>query len=306
LVTNAQGVNALNFDVTANREILEQQVTLQANTTYTLSAYIQDAIGAPGYVLEARNFSGATGTVLLLGDSLPDGRYSITFTTASDAAGSIYFGAGTTSNATGSITISQLQLEESSTATTYQRVTTATDYADVGAPVYLQFDGVDDQMVLSGNALSMSNNKPAFSIIIGNRSLGTDEMPVFFGSGTGGTRMNINTFTVNIYGSGRRLDADSFASAIRTATPSEDLVISALFRWFDAKLELRANQTSTVLDPFQTAGNSDSTDSAAILIGGPSYANVRLYAIIFRAADIAGTLLNQTERYVANKTGVSL
>jgi hypothetical protein len=78
-----------------------------------------------------------------------------------------------------------------------------------------------------------------------------------------------------------------------------------LFRWFDAKLELRADGTSTVLDPFQTAGNSDATDSTAILIGGPSYANVRLYAIIFRAADTAGNLLDQTERFVARKTGVA-
>ncbi len=36
------------------------------------------------------------------------------------------------------------QIELGSTATTYQRVTTATDYADIGLPRNLTFDGVDD------------------------------------------------------------------------------------------------------------------------------------------------------------------
>ena len=315
-VTTPNGIPAVLAQLDTSPGWALERVTVASSGSHVYSMYVKAGTAAATKILFRNN---TTSTILAIAtftfaspsgnyETLDDGWYRIWVTSSSitagdevdlywypgnDVIGASAYGAGG-------------QLEEGSTVTTYQRVTTATDYADVGAPVYLQFDGVDDQMVLSGNALSMSNNKPAFSIIIGNRSLGTDEMPVFFGSGTGGTRMNINTFTVNIYGSGRRLDADSFASAIRTATPSEDLVISALFRWFDAKLELRANQTSTVLDPFQTAGNSDSTDSTAILIGGPSYANVRLYAIIFRAADIAGTLLNQTERYVANKTGVSL
>lgn len=42
------------------------------------------------------------------------------------------------------------QLELGSTPTTYQRVTTATDYADIGAPRYLQFDGFDDFLTAPG------------------------------------------------------------------------------------------------------------------------------------------------------------
>jgi len=43
------------------------------------------------------------------------------------------------------------QIELGSTATTYQRVTTATDYADVGLPRNLTFDGVDDSLATAGN-----------------------------------------------------------------------------------------------------------------------------------------------------------
>jgi len=42
--------------------------------------------------------------------------------------------------------VAGIQLEEGTTATTYQRVNTATDYVDVGAPRYLSFDGTDDGM----------------------------------------------------------------------------------------------------------------------------------------------------------------
>ena len=37
-----------------------------------------------------------------------------------------------------------LQTEAGASATTYQRVTTATDYADVGAPRRIKYDGIDD------------------------------------------------------------------------------------------------------------------------------------------------------------------
>ena len=43
------------------------------------------------------------------------------------------------------------QLEAGTTASTYQRVVTATDYADVGLPRSLQFDGTDDSLATVGN-----------------------------------------------------------------------------------------------------------------------------------------------------------
>jgi hypothetical protein len=43
------------------------------------------------------------------------------------------------------------QLELGSTATTYQRIVTATDYADVGLPRNLLFDGTDDSLATVGN-----------------------------------------------------------------------------------------------------------------------------------------------------------
>jgi len=43
------------------------------------------------------------------------------------------------------------QVDAASTASTYQRVVTATDYADVGLPRNLTFDGVDDSLATAGN-----------------------------------------------------------------------------------------------------------------------------------------------------------
>jgi len=43
------------------------------------------------------------------------------------------------------------QAENATTASTYQRIVTATDYADVGLPRNLLFDGVDDSLATTGN-----------------------------------------------------------------------------------------------------------------------------------------------------------
>lgn len=82
-----------------------------------------------------------TGTVTLTGASTAGplvgtgagNRVSLTFT---PTAGSVTF------TVSGSVT--EAQLEDGSAFTTYQRVTTATDYDTVGFPHYLKFDGVDD------------------------------------------------------------------------------------------------------------------------------------------------------------------
>lgn len=49
------------------------------------------------------------------------------------------------------------QLEPGPTATTYQRVTTASDYADIGVPRYLRFDGVDDFLTIGAFDMSASD-----------------------------------------------------------------------------------------------------------------------------------------------------
>lgn len=78
--------------------------------------------------------SGASTAGPLVGTGAGD-RVSLTFT---PAAGSVTF------TVSGSVT--EAQLENGSAVTTYQRVTTATDYDTAGFPLYLKFDGVDDSL----------------------------------------------------------------------------------------------------------------------------------------------------------------
>lgn len=107
------------------------------------------------------SFSG-TGTVTLSGTSTAGplvgtgvgDRVSLTFT---PTAGTLTL--------TVSGTVTDAQLEFGSVATSYQRVTTATDYADVGVPRGALFDGSDDWLVTAAN-LNLS---------------GTDEVTVIAG-----------------------------------------------------------------------------------------------------------------------------
>ncbi len=96
-----------------------------------------------------------TGTVTLTGASTAGplvgtgvgNRVSLTFT---PTAGSVTF------TVSGSVT--EAQLEDGSAASTYQRVTTATDYDTAGFPHYLKFDGVDD-FLSTGNIDFTSTDK---------------------------------------------------------------------------------------------------------------------------------------------------
>jgi hypothetical protein len=85
--------------------------------------------------------------------SVGDGWVLVTMTYTKTATGVNVFwigptatpASGTASVAIGdSFQIAGAQLEFGPTATQYQRVTTATDYADIGLPRYFNFDGLDD------------------------------------------------------------------------------------------------------------------------------------------------------------------
>ena len=48
------------------------------------------------------------------------------------------------------------QVEDGTEATPYQRVASETDYADIGRPRYLQFDGIDDELLFAQSGYSQS------------------------------------------------------------------------------------------------------------------------------------------------------
>lgn len=94
-----------------------------------------------------------TNVVATVSEADGDGYRTISFAGDSNGTGNFWLGAHEvmadpsnpfTSSASASILVKDAQV--STTATRYQRVTTASDYDSVGFPRYLKFDGVDDFM----------------------------------------------------------------------------------------------------------------------------------------------------------------
>lgn len=108
-------------------------------------AYFDVANGAIGT-------SGGTGVVATI-TAAGNGWYRCAITGVRDTTQINYIilasgngGVSYTGNGIDGVLIWGAQLETGSTATTYQRVVTASDYADVNAPRYLTCDGVDDSL----------------------------------------------------------------------------------------------------------------------------------------------------------------
>ncbi len=77
--------------------------------------------------------------------SVGDGVYRVSATITSGIINLINNGvAKYNTNSSRTFKVTGYQLELGSVATTYQRVTTATDYADIGAPRRIKYDGIDD------------------------------------------------------------------------------------------------------------------------------------------------------------------
>jgi len=121
LTTLSNGLSALRFQATSERPYIQQAVTLNANTTYTLSVYVEAGYTAGARpVLLISNLGGTTGTTQAsLGSEDSNGRISVTFTTGSDVSGFIRYGLGTDTNDTGDVTLGGMQIEEGSFATSY-------------------------------------------------------------------------------------------------------------------------------------------------------------------------------------------
>ena len=77
--------------------------------------------------------------------SVGDGVYRVSVTVTVGVAALVFNGVAKYNiNSSRTFKVTGYQLELGSVATTYQRVDTATDYADVGAPRRIKYDGIDD------------------------------------------------------------------------------------------------------------------------------------------------------------------
>jgi hypothetical protein len=113
----------------ASRPTIEARVNRFVGTETLATQNVTTVAG--GYILR---FSGA-GTVTLSGTAA--GAYSAGTHSITCTAGTL------TATVAGTVTQADLRLSLDS-AYPYQRVTTATDYADIGAPPRIKYDGIDD------------------------------------------------------------------------------------------------------------------------------------------------------------------
>jgi len=129
-------------------------INLTAGVTYSASFFVQMDDGSVPVIGASTNaasdmqivVAGATlvsATVQHISGSV----YRISASSTAAASMSLASGARKrTGQSAKGFRVIGIQVEEGTTATTYQRVNTATDYVDVGAPRYLQLDGTDDGM----------------------------------------------------------------------------------------------------------------------------------------------------------------
>ena len=255
------------------------------------------------------SFTG-TGTITLSGASVAGplvgtgagNRVSLAFT---PTAGLL------TLTVTGSVTLAQL--EDGSTATRYQSVVNASTYDTAGFPMYLRFDGVDDRMATA--AIGFTSDK--MTVWAGVRKLTDAAVGVICETGAtvgpNGGNFVIHTQTAPV---GYRIAVAGSAGAAFLSndvsiftSPISNVISGSMDIAAPTALPTRVNGVSPTSTVAGTMGSGTFTPQS-LNIGsrtGPSlFFSGNLYSLIVRGAASSAAEIAVTERYVANKTGVTL
>jgi len=117
--TVVAGGQAASFaGVSAARNVIGFSFSPAASTTYTVSFFVEAASGVTGTVAYASGSLGVGGTTGLVSAPSATGRYSYTFTTGTGpGVVDLRFGIGASADQSGSLTISNVQLEAGAFAT---------------------------------------------------------------------------------------------------------------------------------------------------------------------------------------------
>jgi len=308
-------------------------ISAVSSTQYTASVYAKAgernkvtilvlSTNTYGYIFDVQNGTLVQNAALAPDDQsitpVGDGWYrcTVTITTVTSAA-TVRIGSIDASNnliyqgdGTSGIYIWGAQLEQGSTATTYQRVTTATDYADIGLPRYLEFDGVDDAMATQSVDFSSTDemtvcagvykaSDAAVGTVVQNGAVAyLDGQFILFAPSAAAPR----------YAYGSRGTAVKYAEVTDAALAAPQLsVLTGLSDISTPSVVLRRNAAQIASN---TATQGSGTYADAIMQIGTSSTptfpfNGRIHQLIVRGATTAGALLDQTERFVARKTGVA-
>jgi len=202
------------------------------------------------------------------------------------------------------------------TATRYQRVNTASDYDTAGFPMYLRFDGVDDGMLTAAinftatdkmtvwAGLHKVTDAAAFPVVY---ELGTTPrtLSLYQNSGAGGDK-----YATSVTGT-----SDSFGAAgpVMPAPATSVIAVSTNITGATRALAIqqRINQIAYALTGgSDVAPGGTNFGNLPLYIGSRAgtslFLNGRIYSLIIRGAASSAAEIAVGERYVANKTGVTL
>lgn len=200
----------------------------------------------------------------------------------------------------------------------YQKVVTATNYTDVGSPRYLYFDGVDDRMATPANVNLSSTNK--LTAIAGVRKL----RDTVSGANTIGMVAEL-TIDAPANNGGFWLAAPDTANAYRYSVLSRGtsfVLIGTNSTTYNAPvtnvqtgvMNIGAPSLALRLNGTQVASSTSSQGTgnyanASLFVGSRNGAvylfQGNMYQLIVYGDAASGNTLNNLERWVAGRTGVS-
>ena len=230
------------------------------------------------------------------------------------AGGATLVGLTFTSSAGATATLSATQLELGSTATAYQRVTTQHDVTEAGVASvgYLYFDGVNDAMATS----TITPGTDKAQVFAGVRKL-TDATTGIVAEFSATTATNSGSFFVAApiaSQAGYRFEskgtAFSFASAaLASFVAPITNVLTGLGDISGDTATLRLNGTQVA--QATTDQGTGNYLAYPLYLGGRAGTSLfftgHLYSLVVRfGANLDGTLISNTETWVAGKAGVTL
>ena len=249
--------------------------------------------------------------------SVGNGWYRIAFSALGIVAGNSHLAVIQPDNAVGTnnVLVWGVQTENTATPSTYQRVVTATDYADVGLPRNLLFDGVDDSLATTGNVNFSATDKMS---VFSGLTKTSDAAQGIVTELTASAALNTGAFNVqapsatpatNRYAfesKGSLLSTANVTSATYAA-PRTDVVTMTADIGTDA-LAGRINGASVVTSATdQGTGNFANAVVYVGRRGGTTLPlNGRIFQLIVRGAATDSVTVINAEQYVAQKTGVTI
>jgi len=244
-------------------------------------------------------FTGA-GSITLSGATT--GSYNAGTHTITTTAGTL------TLTVSGSVLTADLRVVNGSVGLpVYQSVNTATDYDTVGFPVYLQYDGIDDNLLSLVNSIALT---PDYTLLLGfyYNSGGTNSSYVSIAGITtsnnffeGRIRTSISAIAVNTRGSNLAINLVSVNGGTNSCLPNTNHVITATFT--DGLQTIQSDNDAI------TSGVNTWTESDTIpnrwFSGSATFPPKRHFEVILINRELTVSEINNTKSYLNNKMSVT-